>query len=247
MVRARGLRVVTPMARTGDQSRPALWHHHRMEATRIILIRHGETAWNASSRIQGHTDVGLNDLGRLQAAAAAQALLQGEPLAAIVSSDLSRAQQTAQIASDVMGVPVTPNSAWRERAFGEFEGETFDDILARWPDEAQRWRKRDPDWHAPGGGESLRQLSARIRQALNTTGAQHAGQLIAIFTHGGVLDMVHRLATGQDLNAPRTWQLANAAINRLLWTPESLHIVGWDDQQHLQIAQLKASLDERTA
>jgi probable phosphoglycerate mutase len=62
-----------------------------------------------------------------------------------------------------------------------------------------------------------------------------------------VLDIIHRLATRQDLQAPRTWQLANCAINRLLWTPESLHVVGWDDQQHLQHPQLAASLDERTA
>ena len=77
--------------------------------------------------------------------------------------------------------------------------------------------------------------------------ARHTGQLIAVFTHGGVLDIVHRLATGQDLLAARTWQLANAAINRLLWTPDSLHIVGWDDQQHLQHPDLTKALDERTA
>ena len=219
----------------------------RMDATRIILIRHGETAWNASTRIQGHTDIALNERGLLQAQCVAQALAQGEPLAAIVSSDLSRARQTADATSTATGVPVTADPNWRERAFGDFEGQRFDDILQRWPEQAQRWRQRDPDWHAPGGGESLRQLRERISRALNALCAQHTGQLIAVFTHGGVLDIVHRLATGQDLLAPRTWQLANAAINRLLWTPDSLHIVGWDDQQHLQHPDLTKALDEHTA
>ncbi|ARU06927.1 histidine phosphatase family protein [Comamonas serinivorans] len=218
-----------------------------MDATRIILIRHGETAWNASTRIQGHTDIGLNARGLLQAQLVAQALAQREPLAAIVSSDLSRARQTAQATGDATGVAVQVDAQWRERAFGRFEGERFDDILARWPEEAQRWRTREPDWQAPDGGESLVQLRARIAQALNTLAARHAGQLIAIFTHGGVIDVVHRLARGLDLQAPRSWQLANAAIHRLLWTPDSLHIVGWDDQQHLQHPQLMESLDERSA
>jgi probable phosphoglycerate mutase len=220
----------------------------RMDATRIIFIRHGETAWNASTRIQGHTDIALNARGLLQARCVAQALAQREPLAAIVSSDLSRARQTAEATSAATGVPVQAEPGWRERAFGEFEGERFDDILSRWPEQAQRWRQRDPDWHAPGGGESLTELQGRIARQLSELGARHAGQLIAVFTHGGVLDVVHRLATGQGLQAPRTWQLANAAINRLLWTPESLHIVGWDDQHHLQHPDLtKKSLDERTA
>ena len=217
-----------------------------MDATRIIFIRHGETAWNASTRIQGHTDIALNARGLLQAQCVAQALAQREPLAAIVSSDLSRARQTAEATGAAVGLPVQADPNWRERAFGEFEGEQFDDILVRWPEQARRWRQRDPDWQAPGGGESLNQLRERIASSLNALGARHAGGLIAVFTHGGVLDIVHRLATGQDLLAPRTWQLANGAINRLLWTPDSLHLVGWDDQQHLQHPDLTRALDERT-
>ena len=96
-----------------------------------------------------------------------------------------------------------------------------------------RWRKRDPHWEPPKGGESLIVLDQRIRTTLNTLAAKHPGEHIAVFEHGGVMDILYRIATGQDLLAPRTWALPNTAINRLLWTPESISLVGWADTSHL--------------
>jgi Fructose-2,6-bisphosphatase len=84
------------------------------------------------------------------------------------------------------------------------------------------------------GGESLHKLRARVTEAVQRLAARHAGELIALVAHGGTLDVLYRAATGQDLQAPRTWQLANAAINRLLWTPQGLTLVGWADTQHLE-------------
>ena len=203
------------------------------QAVRIIAIRHGETAWNALGRIQGHTDIGLNDNGHAQAQQVAQAL-SGEALDAIYSSDLQRAWQTAQAIAVVTAAPLHAEPGLRERCFGSFEGSSFAQIAQQQPQAAELWRKRDVQFAPPDGGESLLQLQERIAAAVQRVAAAHIGGHIALVAHGGVLDMLYRLATRQHLQAPRTWQLPNAAINRLLWTPESgLTLVGWGDVQHL--------------
>ncbi|MGB3071230.1 MAG: histidine phosphatase family protein [Ottowia sp.] len=214
-----------------------------MESTRIIAVRHGETAWNVGQRIQGHLDIELNETGRNQARLLAKALAGRETFDAIYCSDLARARETAQIVADALHMEVIPTPALRERSFGEYQGMTFPHITETWPEQGERWRKRDPDWAPPGGGESLRQLQERLVQTVNELAARHMGQHIALFTHGGVLDMLYRIAAGMGLQDARTWQLGNAAVNRLLWTPEGLSLVGWGDETHLE----GASLDESTA
>ncbi len=211
-----------------------------MEATRIIAVRHGETAWNVDTRIQGHLDIALNETGRWQAAQVARALAQ-EPLAAVYTSDLQRAHATAQAIAQASGAPLVAEPGLRERSFGELEGRTFAEIEAELPEQARRWRQRDPHF-APTGGETLVQLRERIAATTHRLAAQHTEQLIVLVAHGGVLDMLYRLATGLDLQAPRTWQVTNASINRLLWTPQGLTLVGWADTQHLDTG----SRDETT-
>ena len=217
-----------------------------MEVTRIFAIRHGETAWNVDTRIQGQLDIELNDLGHWQASRVAMAL-QDEPIEAIYSSDLSRAFDTAQAIAKRANPPlaVTPDVGLRERHFGHFEGMTWAEIEDKWPTDAKLWRSRDPHW-SPQGGESLVILNDRIAQCVHAIASQHLGEQIVLVAHGGVLDVLYRLATGQDTQTPRTWHLGNAAINRLLWTPEGLNLVGWGDVTHLQEAQ-QASRDESTS
>lgn len=210
------------------------------EATRIIAIRHGETAWNVDTRIQGHLDIPLNDTGRWQARQVGAALA-GEPIAAIYASDLLRAWETAQAVGDTAGIDVVAEPALRERGFGVFEGRTFAEIETTLPEQARRWRQRDPHFE-PEGGESLVRFRERITGAAHRLAARHPGELIVLVGHGGVMDVLYRSATGQDLQAPRTWHLGNAAINRLLWTPGGLTLVGWADTQHLQ----PGTLDEAT-
>ena len=201
------------------------------EPTRLLVIRHGETAWNAALRIQGHTDIPLNDTGLRQAAQMAQALAD-EGIAAIYSSDLQRAAATAAALALTAGVAVTHDTGLRERHFGVFEGATFREIEERWPDDARRWRQREPGF-APGGGEALQDFNARSVAAATRLAAGHPGQTIALVAHGGVLDCLYRAATRIALDAPRTWQLGNASINRLLHSPEGLVLVGWNDTHHL--------------
>jgi probable phosphoglycerate mutase len=208
------------------------------QATRILAIRHGETLWNVDSRIQGHLNIGLNDTGRWQAERLGMAL-KDEPMAAIYASDLSRAHDTALAVSRHTGVPVQPEPGLRERSFGEFEGRTFAEIEIELPEQAQRWRQRDPTF-TPAGGESLLMLEARVLSVAGRLAAQHPGEQIALFAHGGVMDILYRAATRLDLQAARTWALGNTAINRLLWSPEGFSLVGWADVQHLS----EGTLDE---
>lgn len=205
-----------------------------MDATRIIAIRHGETAWNVDSRLQGHLDIPLNDVGLWQARQAALALAD-EPIDAIYSSDLQRAWVTAQAIAETTQAPLTSHQGLRERSFGVLQGHTFEELEAKEPEQAYRWRKRDPAF-APEEGESLIALRERITATTHALAAQHMGGQIVLVAHGGVLDVLYRAATRQDIQAPRTWQLGNAAINRLLWTPDGLSLVGWADTQHLDNA-----------
>ena len=133
-----------------------------MDATRIIAIRHGETAWNVDSRLQGHLDIPLNDVGLWQARQAALALAD-EPIDAIYSSDLQRAWVTARAIAETTQAPLTAHQGLRERSFGVLQGHTFEELEAKEPEQAYRWRKRDPAF-APEGGESLIALRERINQ-----------------------------------------------------------------------------------
>ncbi|MFG6415859.1 histidine phosphatase family protein [Roseateles sp. DC23W] len=196
-----------------------------------MLIRHGETLWNRATRIQGHTDIPLSPLGLSQARRLAQALAD-EPLDAVYASDLTRALQTAEAVAQAHGRKVVTDAALRERAFGRFEGLSWDEINERYPDEALRWRRRDPD-HPVGGGESLQAFSARCHTAVKRICDSHPGGNIAVVAHGGVLDCLYRAATRVTLQAPRSWQLGNASINRLLATSEGFSLIGWNDDRHL--------------
>ena len=219
-----------------------------MNATRILAIRHGETAWNVDTRIQGQLDIGLNPMGRWQAARVGDAL-RDEPISAIYSSDLARAFETAQTIAhshaQATSLRVVPHTGLRERHFGHLQGKTWSEIETEWPEDAKLWRGRDPHW-SPVDGESLTVLRERIAACVNELAYAHVGEQIVLVAHGGVMDALYRLATGQSTQTPRTWHLGNAAINRLLWTPQGLSLVGWGDVSHFDDAH-DAPRDETSA
>jgi 2,3-bisphosphoglycerate-dependent phosphoglycerate mutase len=206
-------------------------------ATRILAIRHGETAWNVDTRIQGQLDIPLNDTGRWQAHRLALAIAE-EGLDAIYSSDLLRALETAQAVASGSGKPIATDTGLRERGFGEFEGLTFQEIGERWP-------RRDPTF-GPPGGEVLRDFYDRSVATVMRLAAAHPGQTIAVVAHGGVMDCLYRAATRLALDAPRSWQLGNASINRLLHSPQGFTLVGWSDTYHLEDTSLDESADGET-
>ena len=218
-----------------------------MQATRILAIRHGETAWNVDTRIQGQLDIALNDTGRWQATRVGQALKE-EEIAAVYSSDLKRAFETAQAIAQhharAAQLTVVGHTGLRERHFGHLQGQTWAEIENGWPEDAKLWRGRDPHW-SPVGGESLIALRARVSASVSALASQHLGEQIVLVAHGGVMDALYRLSTNQAIEAPRTWHLGNAAINRLLWTPQGLSLVGWGDVSHFDDAS-DAPRDETT-
>ena len=203
-----------------------------MEATRIIAVRHGETAWNVDARIQGQLDIQLNDTGRWQARRVGEAL-SGEELAAIYSSDLGRAHETARAISDVAGIPVVAHSGLRERRFGLFEGKTFHEIHETWPEDALNWKKRIPEWAPPEGGESLLQLRERVTRTVSDLASRHTGQLIAVVAHGGVLDALYRFVTGMPLERLRDFPIYNASLNWVRFSAGKWALDRWGDISHL--------------
>lgn len=202
-------------------------------STRVLAIRHGETAWNRDKRIQGQFDVPLNETGRAQARSLGEALA-GETVDVVYSSDLVRAHETAAAAAAALGRPVQLVPGLRERSFGVFQGWTWQEIAERWPEQSERWRRRDPDFGAEGG-ETLQDFYARSVGAVEQLLRAHAGQTVLLVTHGGVLDCLYRAATRLPLQAARTWTLGNAAINRLLYSDAGFALVGWNDDAHLQV------------
>jgi probable phosphoglycerate mutase len=210
----------------GDAA-PAAAH----EPTRILAIRHGETAWNFEMRLQGQLDVPLNDHGRWQASRLGSAVAD-EAIAAVYSSDLGRAHETAKAFAGPRGLKIGLDAGLRERCFGFFEGRTYAEIEQRWPLEAARWRSRELDY-APASGESLAVFYQRCISTTQRLARLHAGQTIALVAHGGVLDCLHRAALHIELAAPRAWPLANATVNRLLFNGNGLMLIGWNDDAHL--------------
>jgi probable phosphoglycerate mutase len=202
------------------------------EPTRIIAIRHGQTAWNAEMRMQGQLDTALDARGVWQAQQVAHALTD-EAIDVIVSSDLARAMHTALPLARQHGLRVQLEPALRERSFGVFQGFTYAHIERHWPEDTARWRARDPSF-APVGGETLDAFYARCTAVADRLAQAHAGRSVVWVTHGGVLDCLHRAATRLALDAPRTWKLDNASINRLLHTDQGLMLVGWADIRHLE-------------
>lgn len=204
--------------------------------TEVILIRHGETAWNAVKRLQGHLDVPLNTTGERQAAALGRALLD-EPLDAIFSSDLQRAYQTAQAVAAPRGMQVRIDSGLRERCYGAFEGMMYAEIGQRYPEAYAAWQARDIDTRFPPGvhvAETLREFSQRVIHTITRIVESGRYRKVALVTHGGVLECAHRAAQGIGFAHPRDFDILNASVNRLQWNGSGLQILQWGDVSHLE-------------
>lgn len=204
--------------------------------TKILLIRHGETAWNAVRRLQGHTDIPLSPTGERQAQALAQALAK-EPLDAIISSDLGRAVQTAQaVAALHPQVPLHTDAGLRERGYGAFEGLLYTEIAERYPIEFAEWQARNVDAVMPAGerlAESFRQFYQRCLDGIARWADQYPQQAIVIVAHGGVLECAYRAANGLTLDGPRDFAIRNATVNRFRMEAGVLAMESWGEAIHL--------------
>lgn len=199
--------------------------------TRVIFVRHGETAWNHSKRYQGHSDVPLNETGRQQAESVAQRLA-GEPLAAVYCSDLIRAVQTANsIARPHLLQPIALPEL-REINFGAWEGLTYEEIMAGWPDLLPAVYSR-PDLATIPAGESFSALQRRAAAGLASCIAAHAEETIAVVAHGGTLQALLCEALGLELG--KIWRLRQdrAAINIVEYFDSNCVVSLLNDTCHL--------------
>lgn len=206
-----------------------------MTPTRICVVRHGQTAWNAERRIQGQLDLPLSPVGLAQARATANRLAR-ESFDGIYSSDLSRALGTAEAAARRLGLPIRRCIALRERHYGAFQALTYDEMGRRFPQDSARLLARDAEFELPQGGESLNRFSDRVTQCVDAIVAAHAGGRALVVTHGGVLDILHRRASGKPLSAPRDFDIPNAGVNWLEVAGDTWSILSWAECHHLDEA-----------
>lgn len=202
-----------------------------MHETTLIVIRHGETPWNRERRMQGTTDTPLSDVGRAQARALGQRLAD-RAFAALYSSNLARARDTASAIAESAGRDIITDPRLQERRFGIFEGLTAAEIMSRYPDEHARFSSRDPDYAVPGG-ESARSFTQRCLGCLAEIADRHHGAEVVVVTHGLVLDSLYRAAHGLDHGAPRPVPLINASLNLFAFGAGAWRLERWGDVSHL--------------
>ena len=213
--------------------------------TELIVIRHGETDWNRQQRFQGQIDVPLNALGLTQAQRLAERMAR-ERVDALWCSDLLRAQATAQAVAQALDMAPRTEPLWREQSFGVLEGLDVPTIQREHAPLWAQWLRYDADYALPGG-ESVREFHARVLQALELIAAIHAGQRVAVVTHGDVLDMLWRTAQGAPLHGPRTVDIPNTGLNLLRWRDGVLDVLQWADAEHLDGLPAQPSTVQRRA
>lgn len=207
-------------------------HQSNPIATRICFVRHGETDWNVEKRIQGLTDIPLNEKGRAQAVAMAFNAAHVS-FKAIYSSDLVRAVDTARALAEREGQEVKLLPQLRERNYGIFQGITAAEGEQRYPEAYKLYAARDPHYDFETG-ESLLGFASRVAEAVDWMVRHHAGQTIAAVTHGGVLDILFRKATGRPLSTPRDFKIPNCGLNWFHFDGQGWHLESWGDRHHLQ-------------
>ena len=179
----------------------------------LTLVRHAETDWNREQRFQGGTDTELSAAGRAQAEAAAR-LLAREPLAAVWSSPLRRARETADAIARPHGFKVQTHPGLREMGFGAWEGLTGDEVRARFAEAHRCWRE-DPARAAWSGGEPLGEVRARALGALAELRAQYDGRRVCVVAHGVTNRVLILEALGLPLDRLWTFQMSHTGISDL--------------------------------
>ena len=206
-----------------------------INATNVLLVRHGQSKGNAERRFGGHTATPLSARGRNQAVATARTL-KSESLTAIYSSDLARAIETAKPLSNMTGLAINGTTAFRERDVGVMEGLTFEDAAQQHPEQYAALLRRDFE-HVLIGGESYRQLLDRARQKLDEIIDENRGGKIAVFSHTGTICILALHLMGA-LDAPElkpVWiSSANCGITRFELRDDGfVRVLSINDTSHL--------------
>ncbi len=200
---------------------------------RLILVRHGETVYNAQARFTGQSDVPLSVLGRRQTAVVGECLATA-CLDVIVTSDLERTRVMAEAIARYHGLPIWEDSDLRELALGEWEGYTYDEVLARDADLVAQWQV-DPTTYAPPGGETVVQLRDRCARALRRWQTRSPEVSVLWVTHGGLIGVL--LCHLLEIDLDRRWQFHhdNASISEIHLSSDRATIVRLNETAHLRV------------
>ena len=200
--------------------------------SKLILVRHGETTWNIEMRYQGQTDISLTANGIEQAGKVAQRLAD-EKIAAVYSSDLSRAFVTAAQIAAVHGLDVLTRRDLREISLGEWEGMTYDSLDLDGGGTGNRLFSHPAEIEIPGG-ETFFEVQQRMMEALRELAQRHEGQTVVIVSHGAAIRTVLCDVLGMDLN--RLWAIrqSNTAVNILEVLPQKVLVSLVNDVHHLR-------------
>ncbi|SHN22271.1 histidine phosphatase family protein [Gracilibacillus kekensis] len=196
--------------------------------TTVCLVRHGETDWNAEGRIQGQTDIPLNENGKIQADECGQ-FLQVTDWDLLITSPLQRAKQTATIINQYLNLSMIEMDEFRERGFGDAEGMTVEERLR----------------YFSGGNypnqEGREELSTRLVDGLNSIHQHYTGKKVLLVAHGAVINMILSLYSKGEIGSGKT-TLGNGCISHIEWLDESWKINRYNQTDHLSTINQKGNV-----
>lgn len=200
--------------------------------TKVIMVRHGQTTWNVEHKYQGHSDIILSEEGIRQAELAAKRLAD-EPIQAVYASDLSRAFKTAEIIAEGHRLPVSSLAELREINFGKWEGLTYEQIYASWP-ELIKALYENPDESRIPGGETFRALKERAFHCLEALLDRHSNETILLVSHGGTIRTL--LCAILNIHLNHIWKIKqdNTAVNVIEFEGNYPVIALLNDTHHLK-------------
>ncbi len=210
---------------------------------RLYLIRHGQTAWNAEQRAQGHSDISLDSEGRQQASALGPRF-NGKRIHRILCSDLERARHTAQPIADVTGAVIEETPILRERGFGDWEGEFFKDISNWWP--ALEAMQNTNRLHLrPPNGESFADVWHRLDPIVEELRSETMDTVVV--SHGGTCGLLLARLVAGNLETSRAFRFGNTSVTKLERRAEGQFLVQYyNDTSHLQVSVMSGSVDGAT-
>ncbi len=200
--------------------------------TRLLLVRHGQSTWNREHRIQGQLDPPLSEQGRIQAERLGRRLAS-RTFAAVYSSDLKRALETAELITGRNGAAPIPTPGLREVYLGEWEGLNTEQISQRFPEAWAQWT-REPRWDVVPGGEGEGPFEARVNAELDAILAKHEHGDVLLVTHGGVIQVALHRVVGRPNHGLFPFRIENASISVIEKRNGRFVVSGVNDTSHLE-------------
>jgi len=201
--------------------------------TQLLLIRHAQSTWNADGRIQGWADPPLNETGLDQACKLAQRLVaDGHAIAAIYSSPLLRAKQTAEQVSQIFDLPVQTDDRLKENNVGQLTGLTGPEVEQRFPE----WlaaRRASLEWMPPPEGEDRDHFVSRAVAVMTDIVANHAGQTVAVVSHGGTLGVYLAHLLEMPIHRSLPFQFENTSLSIVKVGEHRIRLLKLNDTAHL--------------